>query len=198
MKTCERYSELFSDYAENTLASEQKHELEAHLHQCAECRSAAGGVTNLRRAFRDLSALHTSPDFETILRTRIKLDRRHKAMPVLDAGYGGAIGFAAISVAVIILFVGGFYLLQYQATKAVVPSPSTVAGSPPQALPNKTLSSLSSAKIYYAFDKITPQLQPNWGVTRKNPESSAAQKTTDSLQTVTKIQPETAPVSFTF
>jgi hypothetical protein len=197
MKSCERYSELLSDYIENSLESDKKMELEAHLEQCSECRFAAGGVVNLRRTLHELPAFRTSPDFETILRARIKLDRRTSMMPLWGAGYGGSMRTAAYAAAVVLLAVSVFYLWQRQTTKSIASPPSAIAVFPTQmqSIPNKTPPPVASAKILYTLDKVTPQLWPNLGVTRKGSDQSAFSESTDSLQANPKPLPGAMPVS---
>jgi anti-sigma factor RsiW len=50
-------SDLFSDYADGTLADEQKAELEKHLHVCIQCRTELEGF---RRAVGSLGRLKQS------------------------------------------------------------------------------------------------------------------------------------------
>jgi anti-sigma factor RsiW len=192
MKTCERFTELLSDFAENNLASEKKHELEAHLSQCAKCHSAAERIVSLRRNLHQMSPLHTSQDFETILRTRIKLDRRVTPMPFLGVQHGGSIRIAAYSTAVILLLAGAGYLWQIQTSKSLASSPL----APTQIIaPNSTTPSVASAKILYTLDKVTPQLWPNLGAARKGSNLATSSAPTDSARASAMRRPEATPVS---
>ncbi|NUO84445.1 zf-HC2 domain-containing protein [candidate division KSB1 bacterium] len=76
MNTCESFAESFSDYVENTVHPEQRQMLDAHLSRCPSCQDTVTRLSHLRTHLRTLPAVKTSPDFETILRTRIMLERR--------------------------------------------------------------------------------------------------------------------------
>jgi hypothetical protein len=196
MKICERFSELLSDYAENALAPVEKNEFAAHLKDCVECRSAAEGVVNLRRNLRRLPVLQTSPDFETILRTQIKLDRRANVAPIWSMRYAGSRRFAAYSAAAALALICVFYLWQRLSADALPSSPSSIAVSQMQIAPNQTLPSVSPAKILYTLDKVTPQLWPNLGITRQGtgwPSSPPAAK--DSVRTGAATRSDITPVS---
>jgi hypothetical protein len=194
MKNCERFTELFSDYAENTLASAEKRELDVHLEQCSECRSAAEGVVSLRRHFRRLSTIQASPDFETILRARIKLDRRAQAAPIWNLRYLAPQRLAAYSAAAVVVMICLFYLWQRQPARALPSASSTIAVSQMQLAPNSVLPSVSPAKILYTLDQVTPQLWPNFGAPRKSPERVPSTPT-DSSRTGSVSRPAATPVS---
>jgi hypothetical protein len=194
MKNCERFTELFSDYAENTLASAEKRELDVHLQQCSDCRSAANGVVNLRRNLHRLSAIQTSQDFETILRTRIKLDRRTHIAPIWSMRNAAPRRLATYSAAAVVVIACVFYLWQRLSANALPPSSSTIAVSQMQLAPNSALPSVSPTKILYTLDQVTPQLWPNFGATRKSPER-ASSTPTDSLRTGPPPRPAALPVS---
>jgi len=189
MKNCERFTELLSDYAENSLAPSENRELDFHLEQCSECRSAAAGVVNLRRNLHHLPALQTSPDFETILRARIKLDRRTHVAPIWNMRYITPRRLATYSAAAVVVMSCVFYLWQRLAAKALPPSSSIIAVSQMQLAPNSVFNSISPAKIRYTLDQVTPQLWPNFGSTRKSPERMVSAPTDSSSR------PATIPVS---
>jgi anti-sigma factor RsiW len=194
MKNCERFTELLSDYAENMLAPAEKRELDVHLQQCSECRSAAEGVVHLRRSLHRLSALQTTPDFETILRTRIKMERRAQSAPIWNFRYVAPRRLATYSAAAVVVIGCLFYVWQRLSASALPPSTATIAVSQMQLAPNAALSSGSPAKILYTLDQVTPQLWPNFGATRKNSERGAAM-TSDSSRTGPASRPAATPVS---
>jgi hypothetical protein len=193
MKSCERFSELLSDYAENTMAPAEKNSFAAHLKDCVACRSAAEGVVNLRQNLHRLPALQTSPDFETILRTRIKLDRRANVAPIWSMRYAGTRRFAtycAAALAVVCLF----YLWQRLSADALPSSTPSLTVSQMQIAPNQTLPSVSPARILYTLDKITPQLWPNLGIMRRDTRTPV-QASKDSVRTGAAARTEVTPVS---
>ncbi len=195
MKSCERFSELLSDFAENSLASVEKSELAAHLKECAECRSAANGVVNLRRNLSRLPALQTPPDFETILRTRIKLDRRANVAPLWNMRYAGARRVVTYSATAALVVVCVFYLWQRLSSDSLPASPPGLDVSQMQIAPNQVLPSVSPAKVLYTLDKVTPQLWPNLGLRRKGAGLPSASASKDSVRTGATARPAVTPVS---
>jgi len=192
MKNCERFTQLLSDHAENSLASAEKRELDVHLEQCSVCRSAVDGVVNLRRNLRRLPAIHASSDFDTILRTRIKLDRRAHFAPIWNMRYVAPRRLATYSVAAVVVFGCVFYFWQRPSAKALPPA-SAIAVTQMQLAPNGVLTQVSPAKILYTLDQVTPQLWPNFGATRKG--SEPASSPADSSRTGPAPRPAATPVS---
>ncbi len=136
MKSCERFSALLSDYAENAMAPVEKSDIAAHLNECVECRSAVEGVVNLRRSLRRLPAVQASPDFETILRTRIKLDRRASA-PIWGLRYASPRRLATYSAAFALAVLCVFYLWRRLPADSLPGSPSSLNVSQMQVAPNQ-------------------------------------------------------------
>jgi len=193
MKNCERFTELFSDYAEDGLSSAEKRELDVHLQQCSECRSAAAGVVNLRTSLRQMPGLTTSPDFETILRTRMKMERRPYKAPMWNGGYFAARRFATLATAV--AAVGCFlYLWPRLSGRAFQPASPTIAVSQLQATPNGVLSSVTPAKIMYTLDRVTPQLLSTFGGAGRSPKR-AELTPQDSLRTEAPLHLPAASVA---
>jgi hypothetical protein len=193
MKNCERFTELLSDYAENGLASAEKRELDVHLQQCSECRSAAAGVVNLRYRLRQMPALKTSPDFETILRTRIKMERRAYVAPIWNFRHLAPRRVATLAAAVVAI-VCLIYLWPNFFGPTFEPASPTIAVSQMQASPNGVLSSVSPTKILYTLDQVTPQLWPNFGAARqRSGKTLSAAK--DSLRADLPPQPATTAVA---
>lgn len=193
MKNCERFTELFSDYAEDGLSSAEKRELDVHLQQCSECRSAAAGVVNLRTSLRQMPGLTTSPDFETILRTRIKMERRPRPMPRWNQGHFSPFRFAGLATA--IGAVGClFYLWPRLSDASFQPVSPTIAVSPLQATSNGVLSSVTPAKIRYTLDRVTPQLLSTFGAAGRSSKRAAATPL-DSSQAGAPSYPPATPVA---
>jgi hypothetical protein len=195
MKNCERFVGLLSDYADSTMAPVEKSEFAAHLKECAECRSAAEGVVNLRQNLRRLPALQTSQDFETILRARIKLDRRTHVAPIWNMRYASSRRLATYSATAALAVVCVFYLWQRLSADSLPGSPSSLTVSQMQIAPNQALPSISPAKILYTLDKVTPQLWPNLGITRKGALRPSSPVSKDSVQATPPARTEVTPVS---
>jgi hypothetical protein len=177
------------------MAPAEKGEFAAHLKECAECRSAAEGVVNLRQNLRRLPALQTSQDFETILRARIKLDRRAHMPPIWSMRYAGPRRFVSYSAAAALAVVCVFYLWQRLSADSLPTTPSSLAVSQMQIAPNQILPSVSPAKILYTLDKVTPQLWPNLGITRKGAVRPSAPVAKDSMKVQLPARTEVTPVS---
>lgn len=193
MTNCERFTEQLSDYAENGLTSAEKRELDVHLQQCVECRSAAEGINNLRRNLHRLSPQQTSPDFEMILRTRIKMQRRAHAVPLWDWPYTAPRRVATYSAAGVLAVVCMFYLWQRLSPTALPPASSSVTVSQLQVAPNGDLSAVSPTKIFYTLDQVTPLLWPNLDSKRRSEPVAVAR---DSSRAGTPSRPAaTRPVS---
>jgi hypothetical protein len=194
MKNCERFTKLLSDYAENTLMPAEKCELDVHLEQCTECRVAAEGVVNLRRNLRRLPAIPISPDFETILRTRIKLDRRAYAAPIWNRQHVAPRRLATFSATAVIMIACMFYAWQRLSSKTLPPSSSSIAISQMQLAPSANFSSVSPAKILYTLDQVTPQLWPNFDPRGLRPERVPSAPL-DSSRTGSSLRPTPTLVS---
>jgi len=194
MKNCERFTELFSDYAEDGLPPAEKRELDVHLQQCSECRSAVTGVVNLRASLRQMPGLTTSPDFETILRTRIKMARRSHPMPMWNRGHLDPRRVVTLATAVAV--VGCFlYLWPRLSDASFQPVSPAIAVSQLQATPNGVLSSVTPATIMYTLDRVTPQLLSTFGAAGRSPKR-AASTPLDSSRTETALYPPTTSVSY--
>ncbi|MDZ7289848.1 MAG: zf-HC2 domain-containing protein [candidate division KSB1 bacterium] len=195
MKSCERFTELLSDYAENSLAPVEKRELDAHLQHCSECRSTAEGIVNLRHNLRRLSPITTSPDFDTILRARIKLERRAHFTPLWDMRSIGSRRLAAYAFAMLLMVAGLGYLWQRRTITALPPSSSTIAVSQMDITPNQASSAIAPAKLSFTLDKVSPQLWLNLRIIRQGPERVSSPAPPDSSRTGPTTQLEVMPVS---
>ena len=61
MLTCQHAQELFSEYFDNILDPERRHEVEAHMDLCDACSEL------YRRFAKPLALLHAAPDPEPVL-----------------------------------------------------------------------------------------------------------------------------------
>ena len=73
MKNCDKFKRLMSDFLEGELKGTLKSEFEAHLKACRTCEEALSRIRNVRAGLRRLSSVKTSPDFDAMLRARIRL-----------------------------------------------------------------------------------------------------------------------------
>ncbi|MDZ7267212.1 MAG: zf-HC2 domain-containing protein [candidate division KSB1 bacterium] len=157
MNTCERFSESFSDYIENSLPAAERQKLETHLSACHACHDTVTRLHHLRSQLRSLPRVRTSDDFTAVLRARLKREQRvpHPGRLVgtpnrlvRTAGYAGA--------ALMLVMVLGYLVWRPQTPTAAAshlrPSPTRDAAvtdwqDDPATYP---------ARITYPLDKITP------------------------------------------
>ncbi len=78
MKICKWFEDKVYDYVDGLLPGERKKEVEIHFKECSSCLSAFNDIMNIRVQLRHLHSFKTSPDFETVLRTRISMERSLK------------------------------------------------------------------------------------------------------------------------
>lgn len=74
MDSCQRFKELMSDYIEGGLDPQSKQEMEHHFNECIRCSSTTEELRTLISELKALPQVSVSPDFDTILRARIRLE----------------------------------------------------------------------------------------------------------------------------
>jgi len=74
MDSCQRFKELISDYIEGGLNHDRKQEMDYHFKECLKCSTTTDQLKKLLQDLKELPKLTVSPDFETILRARIRLE----------------------------------------------------------------------------------------------------------------------------
>ncbi|MFQ5751905.1 MAG: anti-sigma factor [bacterium] len=84
MKICKWFEEKIFDYVDGILPSEKRKEVEKHFKECSPCLDFFNDTKNIRVQLRNLTSLKTSPDFETVLRTRIRMERSLNRHSVLN------------------------------------------------------------------------------------------------------------------
>ena len=110
MNKCKQVKHIISDYLENQLNPDQKELIENHLAECNHCAIALEGIKNLKNTLKTIRKIKTSPDFDTVLRTRIKIEsgigrRLHKIVwtwPARIPIYGMSV--ALIVIAAVLVF----------------------------------------------------------------------------------------------
>lgn len=154
MNTCECFTESFSDYVDNTVPPEQKHRLDAHLSECPSCRATVGRLQNLRMRMHALPRLKASPDFETILRTRIMLERKKthilpQTARMMRTSRAAVYAFAGLALVLTL----GALLRDGRETETMTKREAPYVSSFYQPVPD---SSLQTAKVSYPLDQILP------------------------------------------
>ena len=111
MNKCKRIRDLISSYIEGELFQDNKKQFENHLGECPNCSETVTGTKNLRKNLSNLKLLKTSPDFDTVLRTRIRIEsgigRRRLneiiwSWPAKIPVYGGALALIIIAFVLVV------------------------------------------------------------------------------------------------
>ena len=75
MPECKSFQENIFDYIDGLLPTGDKKGVLKHLEECLDCSEIYENVTKVRWQLRNLNSIKVSPDFETVLRTRISMER---------------------------------------------------------------------------------------------------------------------------
>jgi len=75
MPECKSFEERIFDYVDGLLQTAARKDVVRHLEECRDCSQIYEGVTKVRWQLRNLNSIKVSPDFETVLRTRISMER---------------------------------------------------------------------------------------------------------------------------
>ncbi len=75
MPECKSFQEKMFDYVDGLLPRGARKDVVRHLEECLDCSEIYEGVTKVRWQLRNLNSIKVSPDFETVLRTRISMER---------------------------------------------------------------------------------------------------------------------------
>ena len=73
MKNCDKFKRRMSEFLDGELRGTLKREFEEHIKKCRVCSNAVTRLQNIRSSLRQLSPIKTSPDFDAMLRARIRL-----------------------------------------------------------------------------------------------------------------------------
>ncbi len=132
MKPCKGFEDRISDYAEGLLPNHFRKEIEAHFATCSRCKEAFEGIRNLKTYLRNLRTVRTSPDFDTVLHARIRMERSLSRRGFLNRPYALP-AYAAVGAVVIVaaFFVFGPLQLDQVARKTtpVVSARDTYSGN---------------------------------------------------------------------
>ncbi len=75
MASCEKFTEKIFDYVDSLIPADKKKEVQSHLEECSQCRSVFNDAHSARQQLRGLKRIKTPPDFDTVLRARIRMER---------------------------------------------------------------------------------------------------------------------------
>ncbi len=75
MPECKSFQETIFDYIDGLLPTGARKDVVKHLEECPDCSEIYENVMQVRWQLRNLKSIKVSPDFETVLRTRISMER---------------------------------------------------------------------------------------------------------------------------
>lgn len=75
MTNCNQFRETILDYVDGLITPEQKKTVTKHLDECPQCRLFYDETRDLRNQLKKLQPIKMPPDFETVLRTRISMEK---------------------------------------------------------------------------------------------------------------------------
>lgn len=75
MTNCNQFKEAILDYVDGLMTPEQKKMVTKHLDECSHCRDFYDETKHLRSQLKQLKPIRISSDFETVLRTRISMEK---------------------------------------------------------------------------------------------------------------------------
>lgn len=75
MSFCQGFEEKIFDHVEGLLPHEFRQEVNEHFQSCHRCSNIYSTLLGVKTQLRSLKPVKTSADFETVLRTRIRMER---------------------------------------------------------------------------------------------------------------------------
>jgi len=129
MKNCKWFEKYFSDYIEENLSHNLVEELKKHFDKCTRCTAIINQMRIVKTRLGQLVPLKTSTDFNTVLRTRIRIESGLERSPWHErmGGWSIRVPIYAASLA-IILMVAFFINEQIEKSNPYVPnSPRSIA-----------------------------------------------------------------------
>jgi len=111
MDSCKRFKYLFSEYIENTLDKSQAELVKSHLSKCPECLGIIKRLKRLKSVFPVLKTIGVSPDFHTILRTRIRIETSMERRSILERIFDGQVSIPAYAASFAVILLIAFLIL---------------------------------------------------------------------------------------
>lgn len=152
---------MISDYIEGEFSIQNKKIIEDHVDECPDCSETVSNVKILREKLRNLEKLQTSPDFETVLRTRIRIEagigrRRLQEIfwtwPARVPIYGMAFALIIIAIVLVVEQVNK----SYQGVKPEAKINTEWYGGNPEKNPSNPLWE-ESGNVIYVIERMSPE-----------------------------------------
>ncbi len=155
MVHCEKFLVKIFDYVDNLIPSDKKREVESHVKECLSCRGIFDDAKALRQQLRGLRALKTSPDFETVLRARIRMEKSLSRRGVFNWPFRLPVYAVAGSLAVItafFIFTNSQTIFRSNSNRS--PFISQTINENPAAGNGANLGSTVRERVRYPMDKV--------------------------------------------
>ena len=187
IKDCDQFKNELSNFAEGEIDSNKREILQNHLNSCIQCSRKVLHFKKLQKTLRNLPSLKVSPDFDTVLRARIRLEQQRRLRSNILSFPLVGWRFPAFATVVILLFaVSLFYftkLNRFDSTTSKrivltpIPNPQvdTIKESKSTIKP-----SVSDTKINYVMDQVTLEdlLKNHKGVSLSSDGLAGLERTT--------------------
>jgi len=162
MDSCKKFKALLSDYLEGGLDQQTKRVMEQHFNDCLNCSKAIARLKSLHRTLSELPKLTVSSDFETVLRTRIRVEsglerRRRERFAILP------IQHPVFATAALIMILAGSIAIITQLNKRSSPYPTDASKNYQWYQGGEKQSQqLSNERVVYVMERQTvPYIQPD-------------------------------------
>jgi len=184
MLNCKQFQDAIFDNLDGLTDSETRKEVERHIQGCSECLQFFQGAQTIKQSLHHLPQAKTSADFETILRSRISLERSLSRKGVLSWPLRGpAYAFAgATALIVALLYFSSNDALTQRQPQAI---PNAYSAYPSQSQIPKTnyqAFTQQSRKVNYPMDVLDLPRHGTALESRNSPQSTYPD--TDSLRKV--------------
>ena len=78
MANCNQFENEIFDYIDGLLPTDSRKIVDKHLTDCSDCSDLLNNLQGLKHQLKNLKPHKTSPDFDTVLMTRIRMERSLK------------------------------------------------------------------------------------------------------------------------
>lgn len=161
MSECKRFKKLISDYLDDELSADLRVNFDNHLEDCPGCADTTSQIETLKDELKKLPQIQTSPDFDTVLRTRIRIEsgigRRRLHEIVWD--WSAKIPVYGMAVALMIIAIVAVISQVNKPTRPeAYPNEIWIGGEPVEnKTPNLIKESENYIEVIYEIDRIPPQ-----------------------------------------
>lgn len=183
MKNCKWFEKFFSDYIDGQLDSKMILDLESHLKDCPNCMEIIQRMKKIGKNLQNLPRLKTSNDFETVLRTRIRVEMGLKR----NSWFTGVDGFSLKVPAYIVslaVFAAMVFFISQQTSQNNLKGPVTPMSEIDSQLSNSKVIKRTRYELPHYI--INPEVYSD--ELMQSSDNRFVIESTDSLQDVNELQ----------